>query len=163
MVRAAVSNEPSLTVTGPDAEAFVAYQSLRADLTNAVDFLTALLARASIDVPELDSEALALWNAAVVAYGRCFKGGARARYRIDVPAENRELHLLLLRHRDKHVAHRDRGSALQRESAALTLFGGRRRGVKLIRAPWRRVFYPDRGSIRRLRRHCFRQHQRNLD
>jgi hypothetical protein len=115
-------------------------------------FLRELLARPSIDIAsEDDPIAHALWNAAVVGYGRCFTTGRRKGQagQVEVPKELRATHDWLLDLRDKYVAHLDRGSLLEQSRAVVNLAAEGPRRVTNAVCEFRSAAHPDRSTIER--------------
>ena len=81
----------------------------KADLEMACEFIERLITMltSASEGSHLDVEALAI--AAIIRYGRAFKGGVRkigkAQIIFDLPSDIKETHNLFLMWRDKHIAH----------------------------------------------------------
>ena len=111
-----------MDLRGELADRFVAFQSLAVDIvfTREAVYVAASWAEREpwMVIPN------ACWNAAVVAYGRCFLGGGR-RHRfkaeIVIPESRRALHKWLLDIRRKHVGHLDRKDRAEIGRALLIL------------------------------------------
>lgn len=153
---------PQVRLTGSLAERAIALRSLSGDVAMAERLLTRLLARPSLTTDEDDPEAIGLWNAAIVFYGRCFKPGRRKSHlgSVTVPDEDAELHEWVIRHRDKYIAHLDPAMELQQESAVLLLATSGQRRVTDVAASWLQVGHPDPDQIDRVRGLCQRMRAR---
>jgi hypothetical protein len=139
-------------VIGPLAEEFRAYTSLQNDMVAVTRLLGELLARPSIDQPsEDDPIATALWESAVIMYGRCFKQGRRKGYmnRLEVPPDERTVHLWMLKLRDDHVAHIAKNNLGEQLKAMLFLNPGAPRSVDGVGVFLMRLTHPERAAIER--------------
>lgn len=101
------SELPQIGVVGTLADAMLSYTSLAADMAHVRSLLTEMTARPAPPVGEADWPAVALWQAALVAYARCWGAGRRKGFvnRVPVPPEFADPHRWMLRMRDRHVAH----------------------------------------------------------
>jgi hypothetical protein len=141
---------PQVTAIGSLADEFRAYTSLETDMASVQQLIRALLARPSIDDPgEDDPIASALWDTAVIAYGRCFKQGRRKGYvnRIVVPVEHRQVHDWLLGVRDEHVAHLSQNSLGEQSKAVLLLEAVGDHAVQAVAVLYLRLLHPERSAI----------------
>lgn len=102
-----VYTHPQVGVQGRLADAVLAYASLAADMAHVRILLGELLARPPVPEGEADWPAVALWQAALIAYARSFGSGRRKGFanRVPVPDELREDHKRMRALRDAHIAH----------------------------------------------------------
>ena len=105
-------------LTGPLVDKLLHLESTVEDLKFAQQALIELqtrMATASLverhHVGEFEVVEVALWNAAAIAYARCFVGGLRRAVATDlVPVDLRGTHKGLIELRGQHIAHFDRKS-----------------------------------------------------
>lgn len=105
-----------IPVVGRLVDRVLHLESIRRDLVFARDAIERLLANMPApvrDIDDFDVGDVALFQAAAIAYGRCFGTGLRYAAAIDlVPiGEHRQWHDLLLRVRGEHIAHNIRGTS----------------------------------------------------
>ena len=101
---------PHAEIEGKLATEYLAYASLKHDLTLALELIDKLAAEPAPGVREEDWIRLGLWMAIVNAYGRCFSCGRRHRFSGLVrPRARRQarLHEWMLEHRNTYIAHLD--------------------------------------------------------
>jgi len=112
MTDPAATNEPEAVIDGPLVNGFCDYGSVLFDLLRIKQLLDsrAKLPAFTDQAPEAFTRA-ALWDAAVVAYGRCFGSGTRPtnmdQLVKQLPTESRSCHDQILTTRHKEVAHHD--------------------------------------------------------
>lgn len=149
---------PHVRLEGALPEELFAYLSIAEDLRFCGRALDALLERPVQNPMQLLEEAdvlsVALWNAALAAYGRCFTTGLRyaAASQLSMADPQRALHRDTIAVRDSHVAHLDRKAPSEAGNISLLVdawakpdpvLGIRSQGVKLL--------LPSQDSIRLLR------------
>lgn len=110
---------PQITATGPVAAEALDWESMRSDLAHVVKVCDLLAAQSDSPTDEDVMIGRALWESAVISYGRCFTTGkgfqniAPKRRRTQLNAvldllspEQREVHERVKQERDTHIAHR---------------------------------------------------------
>lgn len=118
-----IADEPQMRVEGPLADALSLWTSVRVDLEFADKALALLAARPVSEdhsVRDQDTVAVALWNAALVAYARCFDGWRQVAghaLEASMSPEQRVIHRRLLDRRNSHVAHLRRHSETEQFGA----------------------------------------------
>ena len=145
---------PQVGVEGRAAEEYVAFESLTSDMRMVEMILSELLSRPSVDKPdEQDVGAVALWNAAIVGYGRCYKRGRRKGYvnQLRVPEDHRKFHDWILGLRDEYVAHLSQDNLGEQARVIVLLDAVGDRKVDSLMLMWMRLSHPERTTIETFR------------
>ncbi len=145
---------PQVGIIGARADEYAAFESLSRDFHSVGVLLGELLVRPSIDEPQsADPVAGALWSAAVVAYGRCFKQGRRKGFmnRVAVEPGDKAFHGWVLAIRDQHVAHLDQKGAGEQSRVIVALDGLHQRGAEGVVLLFMSLIHPERAAIEAFR------------
>jgi hypothetical protein len=107
-----IPDQLRIWLRGSAADEFCGWESIRHDLEFALHTVQILASQPEMRphrIEDLDVSAVALWNSALTAYGRCFGTGTRQvlgqRLVRHLDMRQRQLHRKMLDRRDKHVAH----------------------------------------------------------
>jgi hypothetical protein len=138
---------PQVRIVGKLAERARALSSMREDVA-FIDACLTFLESEEVQlrrVPEFI--AAACWNAALVAYARCFGRGLRFAHRIEIPLERTRIHAWMKQHRDDYIAHLERGTAAEQLGAVVTLEPPPANAIRNVGVAGTRLILPEAGPL----------------